>query len=117
MNESHESPPIVMLDPADTATVTACQSSIRQSMTYIQEILRRYLPAGAEHVTVSATSFHFKHGPCVTVSIQARSGWGPGAVVGWARIDDLASDTILRAFDRAVADFKAQTTPEEDNDE
>ncbi len=104
----NESVPVIMLDPDDVQIVTAAQSSIRQSMLYIQEVLLRYLPAGATTVTAGTNAFVFAAGPCVTASMQVRNGWGPDAVVGWAHIDDLSTDTILRAFDRACADFKAQ---------
>ena len=117
----NESVPVIMLDPDDVKTVTACQSSIRQSMTYITQILKKYAPDGVDAVSVYVSGLQYP-GECVV------DGWlclrhvaanvdDPLSMYTTVNFNDLSTDTILRAFNRACADFKTQTTPEEDNDE
>jgi hypothetical protein len=101
----NESTPVIMLDPADVQIVSAAQSSIRQSMTYIAQTLAKYLPEGATAMSVCVTA---STAVAVYGNVQVRNGYGDDAVCGCAVFHDLATDTILRAFDRACADFTRQ---------
>ena len=105
MENENESTPVIMLDPADVQIVSAAQSSIRQSMLYVTETLRKYLPEGATAMSVSAVAVD---AVAVSGNVQVRNGYGDDAVCGCALFHDLATDTILRAFDRACHDFTRQ---------
>jgi phosphotransacetylase len=105
MGNENESTPVIMLDPADVQIVSAAQSSIRQAMLYVAETLRKYLPEGAVGVSVHAS---VREDATVYGNVQVRNGYGDGTVCGCKLFHDLATDTILRAFDRACADFTRQ---------
>jgi hypothetical protein len=105
MGNENESMPVVMLDPADVQAVTEAQSQIRAAMTTAAEVLSRYLPEGAVGVSVHAS---VREDATVYGNVQVRNGYGDGTVRGCALFNDLGTDTILRTFDRACADFTRQ---------
>lgn len=117
MNENrNESTPVVMMDPADVERVTLAQSQIRAALTDAVEVLNRYKPEGASSVYVSVDGFPFLGRTNLTGFVSTSNDrYGDERIAGAYRVD-LSTDSILRAFDRAVDEFNTNLKNAEADD-